>query len=175
MQYNYDFEMASLLIMMILLVHFVFVRQFPGDKTKMFGMLLAACMAECGANILSCVGLANATFVPQVVNEILAFAFFALEGLTSYLIFRYFMLVCRFEDREKKVVQLLGCIPFLFFCLMLVLTPFIGFFYYFKAGRRGMDGQKQWIYIRILYRTRVGDPLRFSGICYHDNQVSALI
>ena len=45
----------------------------------------------------------------------------------------------------------------------------------FLPGRRGMDGQKQWIYIRILYRTRVGDPLRFSGICYHDNQVPALI
>ena len=32
---------------------------------------------------------------------------------------------------------------------------------------RPMVGQKQWIYIRILYRDRVGDYLRFSGICYH--------
>ena len=37
-----------------------------------------------------------------------------------------------------------------------------------------MDGQKQWIYIRILYRTRVGDTLRFSGIYHHVNQVPAL-
>lgn len=157
MQYNYDFEMASLLIMMILLVHFVFVRQFPGDKTKMFGMLLAVCMAECGANILSCVGLANATLVPQVVNEILAFAFFALEGLTSYLIFRYFMLVCRFEDREKKVVQLLGCIPFLFFCLMLVLTPFIGFFYYFKDGcyYQGFGADFGYLYINYYFALNI--------------------
>ena len=32
MQYNYDFEIASLLIMTIILLHFVLVRQFPGEK-----------------------------------------------------------------------------------------------------------------------------------------------
>lgn len=152
-QYNYDFEMASLLIMMILLLHFVFVRQFPGDKTKVFGMLLVACMAECGANILSCVGLANATLIPQIVNEILAFAFFALEGVTSYLIFRYFMLVCRFEEREKRVVRLLGVVPFVFFCVMLALTPLIGFFYYFKDGSyyQGFGADFGYLYINYYF------------------------
>ena len=37
-----------------------------------------------------------------------------------------------------------------------------------------MDGQKQWICIRILLCTRVGDTLRFSGICHHVDQVPAL-
>ena len=65
MQYNYDFEIASLLIMTIILLHFVFVRQFPGEKTRVFGWLLFVCEAECLMNILSCVGLANAALVPQ--------------------------------------------------------------------------------------------------------------
>lgn len=81
MQYNYDFEIASLLIMTIILLHFVFVRQFPGEKTRVFGWLLFVCEAECLMNILSCVGLANAALVPQRLNEVLAFAFFVLEGL----------------------------------------------------------------------------------------------
>lgn len=81
MQYNYDFEIASLLIMIIILLHFVFVRQFPGEKTRVFGWLLFVCEAECLMNILSCVGLANAALVPQRLNEVLAFAFFVLEGL----------------------------------------------------------------------------------------------
>ena len=80
MQYNYDFEIASLLIMIIILLHFVFVRQFPGEKTRVFGWLLFVCEAECLMNILSCVGLANAALVPQRLNEVLAFAFFVLEG-----------------------------------------------------------------------------------------------
>ena len=76
MQYNYDFEIASLLIMTIILLHFVCIRQFPGEKTKAFGMFLVTCTVECAANILSSIGLANAALVPQFANELLAFAFF---------------------------------------------------------------------------------------------------
>lgn len=134
MQYNYDFEIASLLIMTIILLHFVFIRQFAVDKTKIFRMFLIACIAECCANILSCIGLANATRVPQIVNEILAFAFFLLEGLSSYLLFRYFLVACEFKGTEKKVVSVIGVVPYVLFTLMVIATPFIGFFYYFKDG-----------------------------------------
>lgn len=134
MQYNYDFEIASLLIMTIILLHFAFIRQFTVDKTKIFGMLLITCTAECCANILSCIGLANATLVPQIVNEVLAFAFFVLEGLASYLLFRYFLVVCEFKGIEKKIVSVIGMVPYVLFTLMVIATPFIGFFYYFKDG-----------------------------------------
>ncbi len=131
MQYNYDFEIASLLIMCIIGLHFVCIRQFPMDKTRLFGQFLIACIGECAANILSCVGLANAALVPQWVNEALAFAFFVLEGLSSYLLFRYFMEVCELRGRRAKQVWCLGGIPFLLFLAFALLTPFIGFFYYF--------------------------------------------
>lgn len=151
MQYNYDFEIASLLIMTIILLHFAFIRQFPVDKTKVFGMLLFSCTAECCANILSCIGLANATLVPQIVNEVLAFAFFLLEGLSSYLLFRYFLIVCEFKGMEKKVVCVVGTIPYVLFTLMAIATPFIGFFYYFKAGVY-YQGFGAWTgYIYIIY------------------------
>ena len=151
MQYNYDFEIASLLIMAIILLHFAFIRQFPVDKTKIFGVLLMTCTAECCANILSCIGLANAAFVPQAVNEVLAFAFFVLEGLASYLLFRYFLVVCEFKDIEKKVVSVIGTIPYVLFTLMVIATPFIGFFYYFKDGVY-YQGFGAWTgYVYIIY------------------------
>ena len=76
MRYNYDFEIASWMIMTVILLHFLFIRQFPSSKARIFGILLAACIAESMFNILSCVGLANTTLVPEWVNEALAFAFF---------------------------------------------------------------------------------------------------
>lgn len=153
MQYNYDFEIASLLIMTIILLHFIFIRQFPGEKTKVFGMLLVTCTAECAANILSCVGLANAALIPQLVNELLAFAFFVLEGLASYLLFRYFMVVCKYEGRTKKLVHFFGAVPFAFFCMMLALTPFIGFFYYFRDGayHQGFGADFGYAYIDYFF------------------------
>ena len=91
MQYNYDFEIASLVVMTIVLLHFLFVRQFPTDKTKVFFKLLLICTGECAFNILSCIAIANAAVVPEIWNELFAFAFFALEGFCSYYIFRYIM------------------------------------------------------------------------------------
>ena len=134
MQYNYDFEIVSLLVMVIILLHFAFIRQFPVDKTRVFGMLLLACTAECGVNILFGIGLANATLIPQFMNELLAFVFFLLKGLSMYLLFYYFVTISGLEDKKKKIVSVSGRILCLLYTIMVILTPFIGFFYYFKDG-----------------------------------------
>lgn len=139
--------------MTIILLHFVCIRQFPGEKTKAFGMFLVTCTAECAANIISSIGLANAALVPQFANELLAFAFFALEGLASYLLFCYFMVVCRYEGRKRKLVRVFGAVPFAFFCIMLALTPFLGFFYYFKDGayHQGFGAGFGYAYIAYFF------------------------
>ncbi len=104
-QYNIDFEIASVLIMTVILLHFICIRQFPSDKTRIFGMLLLTCIAESIFNILSCIGLANSALVPDTVNELLAFAFFIFEGLASYLLFRYFMAVCELEGEKRWIAR----------------------------------------------------------------------
>ena len=153
MQYNYDFEIASLLIMTIILLHFVFVRQFPGEKTRVFGWLLFVCEAECLMNILSCVGLANAALVPQRLNEVLAFAFFVLEGASSYLVYRYFMAACAIRGRERTVFAAAGIIPFAAFLVLVVVTPVTGFFYYFSDGSyyQGVGADYGYAYIVIFF------------------------
>lgn len=149
MQYNYDFEIASLLIMTIILLHFAFIRQFPVDKTRVFGMLLLSCTAECCVNILFGIGLANATLIPQFVNELLAFVFFWLKGLSIYLLFHYFITICGQEDKNKRIAVVFGRIPFLLYTIMVIMTPFIGFFYYFKDGiyNRGFGVGMDYVYI----------------------------
>ena len=134
MQYNYDFEIAALVVMTIVLLHFLFVRQFPTEKAKTYFKLLLVCIGECVFNILSCIGLADAAVVPEYWNELFAFAFFALEGLCSYYIFRYIMVICELVKRKNFLVKVVGILPFLFFELMVVLTPLNHFFYYFKDG-----------------------------------------
>ena len=84
MQYNYDFEIMSLVIFVVISGHFLLIRQFPAVKSKVFGRLLGVCLGECIANILSCIGLANAAIVPLIWNELFAFAFFALSDVPLY-------------------------------------------------------------------------------------------
>ena len=40
MQYNYDFEIMSLVIFVVISGHFLLIRQFPAVKSKVFGRLL---------------------------------------------------------------------------------------------------------------------------------------
>lgn len=132
MQFNFDYEIAALLFMAVILLHFVFVRQFPGSKMSIFRLLLISCSAQCVVNIASSIGLANPNLVPELVNEVFAFAFFALEGLSSFLIFLYFITVGEFSGRAKRGVLVFGILPFILFETMVILTPFYGFFYYFR-------------------------------------------
>lgn len=153
MQYNYDFEIAAFLLMAVILLHFLFIRQFPTDKAKIFRALLITCFAECGGNILSSVGLEYADSVPQIVNEILAFAFFLLEGLCSYLIFRYVMVLCEFEPKHNRIIMAIGTIPFAIFEILALLTPFIGVFYYIEDNQyhQGFGANFGYYYLVFFY------------------------
>ena len=87
MQYNYDFEIMSLVIFAVISGHFLLIRQFPTVKSKVFGRLLGVCLGECIANILSCIGLANGAIVQFNWDEWFTFAFFAVEGRACCLMF----------------------------------------------------------------------------------------
>lgn len=153
MQYNYSFEVASLLFMLLIFVHFMAVRQFPTAKTRVFRTLLIVCIGECVFNVLSSIGLANAGVVPQIVNEILAFVFFAFEGLSSLMIYKYTVVISELDQEQKKWAVLAGMIPAAFFYVFLLLTPFIGFYYYFQDGvyYQGRGANFGYFYLMLFF------------------------
>lgn len=132
MQYNYDFEIAALTVMGAVLLHFLFTRQFATRKVRCFLALLLTCIVESAFNIISCAGLANAELVPQFWNELFVFAFFALEGLSSYFMYRYIRALCGMENGEHRWQRAVAFFPFVLFEIALLTTPVTGFFYYFK-------------------------------------------
>ncbi len=157
MQYRYEYEIAAFLLLIIIFLHYLFVRQFPTKKAHIFMAVLGASILECAFNIASSIGLANPEFVPQSVNELLAFAFFVSEGLVSYLLFRYILLICSFEPKHQKVALAFANVPFVFFELMVVLTPFIGFFYYFEDNcyYQGFGANFGYFYIGYFFLLNV--------------------
>jgi EAL domain-containing protein (putative c-di-GMP-specific phosphodiesterase class I)/GGDEF domain-containing protein len=139
--------------MAIVLLHVAFVRQFPSDRARYFRKLLVVCMLECITNIFSCLGLANTDLIPQWANELLAFAFFALEGLASFLIFRYIMVACELRGKEQKLVRWGGSIPYAVFESLVVLNHWIGFFYYFEDDvyHQGFGADFGYLYITCYF------------------------
>ena len=129
------------------------VRQFPTAKTRVFRTLLIVCIGECVFNVLSSIGLANAGVVPQIVNEILAFVFFAFEGLSLLMIYKYTVVISELDQKQKKWAVLAGMIPAAFFYVFLLLTPFIGFYYYFQDGvyHQGRGANFGYFYVALFF------------------------
>lgn len=154
MQYNYDFEIASLLIMTIILLHFVFVRQFPGEKTRVFGWLLFVCEAECLMNILSCVGLANGSPRSAASERGTGVCFFCVGGgfvISGLPVFYGGM--CDPRQGENGYLAAAGIIPFAAFLVLVAVTPVTGFFYYFSDGSyyQGVGADYGYAYIVIFF------------------------
>lgn len=129
------------------------VWQFPTEKTRVFRALLIVCIGESAFNILSSIGLANAGVVPQIVNEILAFVFFSFEGLSSLMIYKYMVVISELDQRQKKWAVSAAMIPAAFFFIFLLLTPFIGFYYYFQDGvyHQGRGANFGYFYIMLFF------------------------
>lgn len=175
MQYNYDFEIMSLVIFAVISGHFLLIRQFPTVKSKVFGRLLGVCLGECIANILSCIGLANAAIVPLIWNELFTFAFFALEGAASYLMFRYMEEVCSFSGVAGRMIKYMGKVPFFFFEIMLLATPWMGFFFYFKDGSY-YQGNFAWFgYVYIGYYFFMNLLLIFLGRARIETRIKVIV
>lgn len=185
--YNYDFEIASLIIMTIILLHFWMVRQFPTRSGRVFLKLLFVCIGECIFNILSCMGIANAAFIPEIWNELFAFAFFALEGLCSYCIFSYMLTVCDLEKGSGRGIRVMGLIPFLFFEAMVIVNVWKPFFYYFDDGQY-YQGEGAWfgyayivyyfllnLLLILLYRKRIGKRMSVIILTYTATAVGAIV
>lgn len=87
MQYKLMFEIAAFILLVVVLLHFYRVRQFPNCKAQVFLAFIWVSIAESVFYIVSEMGLANAQFVHQRVNELLAFAFFIIKSGLALALF----------------------------------------------------------------------------------------
>lgn len=178
MQYKLEFEIAAFILLIVILLHFHLVRQFPTRKARVFLAFTWVSFIECFFNIASAIGLANAQFVPQMVNELLAFAFFVAEGASAFLLFGYVYTICAFEGQQRKRIRIAGTIPFVLFEIGVLLTPFIGFFFYMEDNcyYQGFGANFGYFYIGyyfilnllmvLLQRNRVPARLKTVFLCY---------
>lgn len=178
MQYMYSFEMAAVIIMIVIMIHFLLNRRFPIAKNYAFFALLCAATIESVTNIASCICLANTDSVPQIVNEAIVYLFFLAEGLTAALLIRYVAVICEMPLKDKNVVTIIGVIPLFFYMAMLLLNPIVQFFFYFEDNHyyQGWGSTYGYVYIifyilfSLLMTYLAGDYIkrktRVAVICY---------
>ena len=130
-RYDLDFEIVALLLMSAIALHYRLMNQIPTRKGKAFSIAIVSCIVCSVFNLISSVSLTNKEFVPQWGNELLTFVFFVLEGISTFAIFRYILLMFNFDPKKENTIQIIGFVPLILFELLVIATPFIGVLYYF--------------------------------------------
>lgn len=143
--YNYNFELAALAVMVLILVHFVINRQIPVVRTKVFLIFIIVSLFTVIMDIASCIGCEYATTIPLWLNQLFAFCVFWGEALCSYVFFTYVIQVCGKEYKWRRNMLITGVVPTGILLLVTFLTPFTGWLYYFDAEYVYRQGPLNWL------------------------------
>ncbi len=140
MRYIYHFEIAALMFMMVLLLHFLVYRQLPLVRTRIFAAFLISSMAGCAFNLCSSLGCMHPDKVPLWLNQILALLAFLLEAVSSFLFFWYILQLCGRGAKWKNRVLQIGAVPFFTMVLLILSTPFTGWMFSFDRQGNYVSG-----------------------------------
>lgn len=119
MQYNYSFEIASAIIMCLLLAVNYLNQNLELAKSKLYTAFAISCLTECVMNIASSWGLSRPDLVSNSGNNILCFLFFCAEAATSVLFFMYVLSICETKKRIRRILTNFAFIPFILFLGMI--------------------------------------------------------
>lgn len=140
MHYNYSYEMASCIVMCLLLVHFIAYKQFPSKRTRLFLMFLMGSILGSAVNLFLGVSNHFDAEIPRMLKHILAFAVFGFQGFNYYMFYYYSLYCCELKKKERRNLVLAGSLPMVFLGVLLLLTPFTQYLYYIDGSGNIQQG-----------------------------------
>lgn len=133
MTYNFNFEIAAIVIMLAVLIHFLIYRQLPLIRTRLFLLYIIVGLLSSTSNILSSIGCENPENFSVWLTKITTLFVFSLAPVSSFLFFWYTVRMCEKDEGWRKKALLFGGIPLLGVQVLVLTTPFTGFVYSFDA------------------------------------------
>lgn len=122
MQYNYYYEIASVLFLGLLFFVLLIQSNFELAKGRAFFTLIISCIVESIMNVISAWGLDHTEFVSSTANWWLCFLFFVAEACTSVLFFRYVVTLCETSRAKRTYYAKMALVPFVIFIFMILTT-----------------------------------------------------
>lgn len=148
MHYIYSYELASCVVMCLLLVHFIAYKQFPSKRTRLFLVFLIGCILGSSVNLFLGVNRDFDTYIPRWIKHILAFLVFGFQGFNYYMFYYYSLFCCELKKKERRNLAVAGSLPVLFLGILLILTPFKQYLYFIDVNGNIQQGSAHmFVYI----------------------------
>ena len=94
MHYIYEYELASFVIMLALLLHIRSQRQVATRPLRFFLYFLITALAEAGLNVVASVAINAGTSTPRLFIDGVNLTFFIVEALCRLFFFLYICALC---------------------------------------------------------------------------------
>ncbi|MDO4567151.1 MAG: EAL domain-containing protein [Oscillospiraceae bacterium] len=159
MQYNPYLEIASLLVLAVIAVHFFGRPRFPSRRTSFFGLFLIVALVDLSADIAS-------AFLIECAPRLLALSWsvcmllYLCQTALAPMFFIYILSITHYiDDRRLRPFIAGSLVPALVAMIMVALNPLTHHFFYFEDSGAYYNGPLLY----ILYTMTVG-YLALSGI-----------
>jgi len=130
--YNLCFELAAVVVIFVVLLHFLMYRQLPRVGTKVFLAYMLSGAASSVANIVSSIGCDNPENTSAWVTQAATFAVYILSPLCELLFLWYTIRKCEKSEAWRRKVLLIGSLPIACVVLLVCTNPLTGFVYSFS-------------------------------------------
>ncbi len=148
MQFNYDFYITSVAILIVLLIYHFAVRKVHNLASRSYGFLLILCLICCTSDMIS--GLVLMRYYPDnvmlnYVGQILAFS--SQHLIPAAYLFYMSILANNTEHMTKKMLIL--AIPMLIVQLIIYTTPWTGLAFSYTAQGGYHRGPAMWFLVVV--------------------------
>ena len=151
MRYHVEYELCSLLFLLVLTVRFFSVRRFPNTQNRLFGCALWFAMADLALDIAGAYTIQYAAIVPAWINYVLNTVFYALQIGFPGVMCIYVAVLADLRGKRYRPLLLL-IIPAAAFLTMLFINPFNGWIFSVQT----VNGARTFVHGPLFYTLYYG-------------------
>ena len=133
MHYIYEYELASFVIMLALLLHIRSQRQVATRPLRFFLYFLVTALAEAGLNVVASVAINAGTSTPRLFIDGVNLTFFIVEALCRLFFFLYICALCGVHRKTSPIAFFTGVIPAILLLLFILSNPWTHFIYHLDS------------------------------------------
>ncbi|MDD6037982.1 MAG: EAL domain-containing protein [bacterium] len=134
------YDVAALVIALIVLLHYSVKRTLSTNLTKIFLSLLAASLVSCVLDIVTMFTISYPAMIPLWLNYALNIVYLILFNSTSVIYYVYVLAATKKEKQWNGIDFLTVCVPFLLEIALIVSTPVSGWVFSFTPQLEYVHG-----------------------------------
>lgn len=124
MNYNYDFDIAALLLYLLVVFYYLKTKHIKNAKTRIFNMLMFCAILTPILDILGCEVIVRKA--PAGVTYAVNMLYYLIEQATNFCFFAYVIAQLEMRSKMSKTRQLIMSLPIVLVSLVILSNPLHG-------------------------------------------------